>query len=260
MTTISSHKPVFFYILIRSWKAFPYFDRCIESVLHQTYKKYQILFVDDNSGYTKQQKDYIRNKLKNHIVVFNNMRKYSVRNAYELIKSYAVKNEAVVVNLDGDDWLYSKSALQIISDTYRKTSCFLTYGNCYIWDGKTDRLPQDDPGNIDNTAYSDDVIMKRTYRLEPFHPLHVRTWKVWLYKKIQKKDFLRQDGSWLRSCEDFAMFFPMMEMAGKYMHVIQTPLSVYNCATFESEVKTNFVGLLKDEFIIRRKNIYDTIE
>src|SRR3989344_2634209 len=245
----------FFYILIRSFDSFKYFDKCIDSVLAQSYKNYKILFVDDASKYNKNQTDFIKNKLEGHTVVFNKERKYSLYNAYHMINKYANEDGAVVFNLDGDDCLMDNDVLAYVNLVYQKTGCFLTYGECVHWNGKELSKPAHLIKQYTNIPYPKDVVKSNSYRNYPFLPLHPRTWKVWLFKKIKRTDFLRPDGSWLQFAEDQAMFYPMLEIAkGKYA-VMSKPLYVYNIATKNSDNKQNLIRLLKDELIIRRKTM-----
>src|SRR3972149_2305506 len=111
----------FFYILIRSWKTFDYFENCINSVFNQRYKNYKILYIDDASGYSNKQKKRIQVKLNKHIVIFNRIRKYSVYNGFYMIYNYAKKRNSICLILDGDDWLLDKNTLLYISKLYETT-------------------------------------------------------------------------------------------------------------------------------------------
>lgn len=260
MRQTSELSGVYFYVLIRSWNAFSYFDRCIGSVLAQDYSQYRILFVDDASDYTSAQKSYIRRKLQHHIVRFNHERKHSVRNAYEMLKSYADNTEGVVLNVDGDDWLYTTSALRYISYIYLKYLPWLTYGDCMLWDGKCALTRSASQFRQRcNIQYPSRIVRQASYRREQYIPLHPRSWKVWLYNRIDEKDFHRSDGSWLEYCEDMAMFFPMLETAGFHYKVLSKPLYCYNTYTSLSDVKLNPFVLYKDELEIRKKPVYAPI-
>ena len=251
---------IFFYVLIRSWNSYEYFDRCVDSILNQTYKNFKILFVDDSSNYTKKQKEYIRKKLKNHTVVFNKKRKFSVFNAYKMLRKYAENNDAIVLNLDGDDWLLGRMVLEYLAKVYSENpECLLSFGECVFWDGKKNSTPSRFVKEYTNIPYPKKVIRQNSFRKYPFSPLHPRTWKVWLFKKIRKQDLLRPDGTWLEFAEDLAMFLPMLEMAAERYKVIKIPLYVYNISSKHSDVKDNLLGLLKDELIIRKKKPYAKI-
>jgi hypothetical protein len=110
-----------------------------------------------------------------------------------------------------------------------------------------------------NLPYSKSIKKNNSYRREPFYPLHPRTWKLWLFQKIHKKDFLRPDGSWLEFAEDQAIFYPMLEMAGENFVTIKKPIYVHNFEHKNSDIKRNLLGLVKDELVIRKKPRYEPI-
>ena len=194
------------------------------------------------------------------MVLFNKYRKYSLRNAYEVLHKYATNNEAVVVNLDADDWLIDNEVLGYLADVYRRhPSLLLTYGECVFWNGKGLSLPSRFLKPYTNCAYPKSIVSLNQYRIFPFLPLHPRTWKVSLFKKIKRQDFLRPDQTWLQFAEDQAIFYPMLEIVEGNFKVLKRPLYVYNVATKESDVKKNIVGLLHDELIIRKKSCYEPL-
>lgn len=251
-------KKIFFYVLIRSWNSFEYFDRCIDSVLNQTYKNFKILFVDDASPYSKKQKTHIKESLKNHISVINKIRRYSLYNAYHMIRKYANNNDAIIFNLDGDDWLLNQNTFEVVASVYNKNpDCLLTWGECVLWDGVkiSDKPSRFVLPNV-NKSYNKKTIRENSYRLEPFYPLHPRTWKVWLFKKIKAADFKRPDGSWLQFAEDQAIYYPMLEMARGNSITINKPIYVHNFGHTDSDLNANLLGLVKDELIIRKKPKY----
>jgi len=229
-------------------------------VLNQTHKNFKILFIDDFSNYTRKQKSHIIKKLKNHTVKFNKERRHSVYNAYKMLHECTENDDAVVLNLDGDDWLFNDNVLAHLSKIYRQNpNCLLTYGECLLWGGEEYSRSSHLIKEYTNIPYPKRIIRKSAYRLEPFYPLHPRTWKVWVFKKIEKADFLRPDGSWLEFAEDQAMFLPMLEMANGRFQVIKKPLYAYNVASKHSDTKRNLIKLLKDELIIRKKKPYAPI-
>lgn len=249
----------FFYILIRHYKSFTYFDRCIDSVLEQTYRNYKILFVDDASGYSKERKRYIKNKLKNHIVIFNRDRKYSLFNAYYMIHSYAAKPNAVVLNLDGDDWLINSSSLDYLAKIYNSSDCNITYGECVIWDGHKYSKESRFMKKNTNIPYPKNITSKNMYRIHPFLPLHPLTWKVWLFKMIKMDDFLDGNGKFIQFAQDQAIFYPMIEMMGGKCKVIGKKIYSYNIETGISDIKRNVIDLIKDEITIRKKHPYEQL-
>jgi hypothetical protein len=218
---------------------------------------FTILFVDDCSDYTRSQKQYIARRLKHHVTIFNNERKYAIRNAYEVLHTYVKKNDAIILNVDGDDWLAHDNVLSSLERVYTKSHCLLTYGNCqyYSPNTKLHALPASYNSQI-NHRYPHDVEQRNAYRKYFFIPLHLRTWQHSLFKQIHKSSFLRPDGSWQRSCEDQAMYLPMLEMAYGRYEVIHDIHYVYNRENVLNENKTNLYDLLLDEVTILRQKPY----
>jgi glycosyltransferase involved in cell wall biosynthesis len=248
------------YILIRSWKCFPYLRRCLHSVRRQRDQDFTVLFIDDASGYSPAEKRYIRQTLTGQIIQFNTARKYSIRNAFEAIHTYVQDNNAIILNLDGDDWLASDTVVSTIKRTYDETACLLTYGNCQYYAPLTGKhnAVSTSFGNT-NHRYPDEIEAHNTYRNTYFIPLHLRTWNAGLFKRIQKKSFLRPDGSWQRTCEDEAMYFPMLEMAhGKYT-VLDEILYIYNIENIRGVHKSGTAEILYDELCIYRQTPYTPI-
>ena len=251
---------IFFYILVPSWRNFANFDRCIESIFSQTYKNYKIIFADDASEYSISQKRHIRETLKGHIVVFNKKRLYAVENIYKALHGYADNDNAVIVNVDGDDWLYGNNVLSTVASYYLRCNCLLTYGDCIIWDGKSmSKKLASAEKEYTNIAYPQKIHDKGSYRKELFFPLHLRTWKNWLYKMIEIDDFKDEKGNWLKYCVDMAMYFPMLEMAAGNCCVINKPLYVYNTESKYNIIKYDPIQTVREELIIRRKKPYKKI-
>jgi len=197
--------------------------------------------------------------LNGHITQFNSQRLFSTYNAYTLIHKYAKINEAVVVNLDGDDWFFGSDTLAYLAKLYQSSKCLLTYGECVFWDGYKYSKPCRLIKEHTNIPYPKTVIKDNSYRKYPFLPLHPLTWKVELFKRIAQQYLLRPDGTWLRFAQDQAIFYPMLEMAAKKCSVIKKTLYVYNVSNKHSDVRENFYQLLKDELVIRKKQPYEPL-
>lgn len=252
-------KPLHFYILVRSRNGFQYFDRCINSILKQKNSNFTIIFIDDNSKLSDQQKKHISEKLKKHIVIFNNKRKYSLRNAYEAIHQHAKKINSIVVSLDGDDWLVGDTVLSTLEKVYINRQCVATYGECLLFqNGNISQKKASEILKHTNTPYPQTVILNKSFRKHPFLPLHLRTWCTDAFKKIPKKSFLDSDGNWFKFCEDLAIFFPLLERHPKKVISIKKPLSVYNMDNDENDSKINLFPQLHDELFLRNKQIFNS--
>jgi hypothetical protein len=176
-----------------------------------------------------------------------------------MIHKYAVIPNSIVVNLDGDDYLSNPNVFNTLHEIYQYKKCLITYGNCYLErKGVVSSKPANELMNYTNVEYPPDIVKNKLFRTYPFLPLHLRTWSVSLFKKIQTKDLQNHKKEWLRYCEDLAYYFPMLEMAYSKTIVISEPLSVYRMNTQSSDIN-NVTELIKDELVIRKKKSYETI-
>lgn len=261
----SGIKPVnhiLIYVLIRSWRSFIYFDRCIDSVFNQSYKNFKILFVDDASDLTKIQKEYIKQKLKGHIYIFNKEREFAVYNGYKMIHNYANGKDSIVVNLDADDWLINNNFLSGLAKIYNKNdSPYLTYGGCLIWNGKNlVKRSKEFDYRLSNTRYPKNIEKRNSYRKVPFRVFHPMTFRTELFKKIKENDFKEDNDSWLKFCPDLASFIPMLEMANGRYKVLKNYFYAYNIENSESNLKKNLYYFIREPLIIRKKKTYGRIE
>ena len=108
--------------------------------------------------------------------------------------------EDVIVVLDGDDWLYDDAALETIAGTYARHDCWMTYGS---W-------MSNDPAHTGMQrglwpAYADDVV---DFRRATWLHTAVRTWKRWLWQRIDDRDFRDDDGLYFTVTEDQASAKP----------------------------------------------------
>lgn len=247
-----SKKLPFVYVLIRSWNAYQYFDHCVDSVLRQSYPNYQILFVDDASEYTIYQKKYITSKLKGHICVFNKKRQFPLRNAYQLINKFCTASNAIIFNLDGDDWLPHVHCLTKIAKVYYDNPLIqATYGDSYLYKSGeiVGRMSQE--REYANVPYPPQVIKDRSFRTEPFIPHHPLTWRVRAFKHIPVQQFKSQNGEWLKYCQDQSIFFALLELFPDKIICLNTPLYVYNWSNQNSTNRLYMRQVIKEELYIR---------
>lgn len=247
------------YILVRGRNASAYVERCLESILVQTYPNIKILFVDDASDYSREYRKKIKALLpKSACALWRNNRYYSLRNAYDAIHTFCDDDNAVVFNLDADDWLVGPESISLLMKEYQRHNWMFTYGSCYIWSGDTQltTLPSD---SEQNKRYPDHVIRQNSFRDYDFLPLHPRTWRVQAFKSIPIEAFKDSQGEWLRYCEDQAIYFPLLEKYSDMCGVLALSLSVYNQANPMSDVSTQLIESIKDELEIRRKPRYERV-
>lgn len=191
---------------------------CLSSLRSQTWLDWEAFVTIDPCGdRTLQQAVAARGNDARIAIALNEQRQYSMRNLIDGIARSNAAPDDVIVVLDGDDWLLHDDSLRIIARTYAQDDCWLTYGS---WVCNEPDTPGRWPG------YPDDAY---NFRSLQWLGTAVRTWKKWLWDRIDIADFRDRRGEFFRVVEDVAAMFPMMEMSTiRRIRHIAEPLLFYN--------------------------------
>jgi glycosyltransferase involved in cell wall biosynthesis len=124
-----------FSIIIPNYNNGKWLDKCLNSVLNQTYKNYEIIFVDDMS--TDNSLEVASRLLKDHKVIPLRQKRLNggARNAGIL-----EANSDYIMCLDSDDWLKHENVLQEINDILNNEDV-LFLGFDLHKDGREDLFP-----------------------------------------------------------------------------------------------------------------------
>ena len=199
------------------WNVEDYVEKCIKSVLNQNYADFKMYLIDDVS--TDNTKTIIKELIKNDnrfVLIENKEKKYKLKNIDDLLMDENLfDDEDVVIELDGDDWLYNNSVLNLIDKKYKSNkNLWLTNGSFVYSDGRFGFSSKVNPDTV---------------RTDTFLFSHLRTWKVHLWRNIEQQSFLDENRGYFKSGGDSAYCFPMVEMAGeKHYEYIPNILYVYN--------------------------------
>lgn len=195
------------------WNAERYISRCIESLQMQTYTDFEVFLIDDLStdSTVEKVKKLIDGDKRFHLIQ-NEIKKFKLRNLDELIRTF--DDEDVVVELDGDDWLYVPSVLDEIYNIYQDSSIWITNGSFMYSNGMKGFSSKCD---------------SHTIRRDAFRFSHLRTWKSFLWKNIPTENFIDVGGEYFKSGADVAYTFPLLELAGnQHYKFVPNILYVYN--------------------------------
>jgi len=179
----------------------------------------------------------------------NRTRRYAMRNLIEGIDQSCAAEQDVIVVLDGDDWFATHDALRIIRRAYRQEDCWMTYGS---WVpnrlGMRGLWPAYPEGTSD-------------FRNCEWRATAVRTWKKWLWDRIDDRDFRDAEGNYFRVTEDQAAMLPMLEMSGtERARHIPDILMVYNRISPHAVCYTRRDEMLANAEFVRRKPPYRRLE
>lgn len=203
-----------FIILVTQRNAAPYIRKCLDSVLMQTYKNYEVIIMDDDSDdgtWEIIQKEYSLFQ-----AIHTSKQQYHIANFIAGINLMATDKEDVIAFLSGDDSLYSDDVLAYLNEVYQK-EIWLTYGNFIRTSGLHGKgcFP---------------ILDTQSYRRSGnWFASHLVTCRKKLFDAIKKEDLLYVNGHYPNNSFDCAMLYPMIEMCGqKHMRFIDKVLYVYN--------------------------------
>ena len=174
---------------------------CLQSIENQNYTNYDVVIVNDGGKKTDHIKIFISDKynytfinLDQHLREGHSKWKFTEYIQHN-IDTYS-SNDIVII-IDGDDYLYTNNALEIINDVYIETNCWITYGN-HI--GKYNS----------STQYNKDISCLRK---EPWVFSAPRTFKIEFIKHLKKEFFIYED-EYIKKASDVALMFPLIELCG----------------------------------------------
>ena len=207
-----------FNIIVPVFNAEEYIEKCLNSIIKQSYKNYQVNVIDDcSTDYSYELALEICNGYDNFHISKNPRRLGALNNINKLL-SLNIKEPSKTINIlvDGDDYLYSGDVLDILYEKYKNTNCLITYGSHLSSKG------------IQGKKYPRFIRNLNLYRKYFWYASHLKTFRHDLWLSINKSDFLTHNGNYFSVASDLAIMFPMLEMAGDRQEFIKEVLYVYN--------------------------------
>lgn len=239
-------------VITASYKNARWYQRNLDSIFAQKYTNYTLYYTDDaspdNTGELVAQ--YIQEKKMEHKVKLtrNTERQGALANQYRMI--HACPDNAIILIVDGDDWLAHDHVFAYINSVYSQHDVWLTYGQYQEW-------PSGAYGF--NRAIPKQVIEQNTLRNQYSAFSHLRTYYAWLFKKIKLED-LMIDGKFLAMSGDIAVMLPMTEMARDHFAFITDVLYIYNGANDINDHKVSKQTQRNIDLWVRSRPPYAKIE
>ena len=230
--------------------------KCILSIGSQAYDgRWECIIIDDASEDGTQEaigsvissmSHELRQKFK---VKLNSERVGALKNFIDGFKALGSDDEpeSVLVQVDGDDWLYGPMVFQIIKSAYEQTGCWMTWGSYVEW-------PSGAPGIA--RPIPQEWHVNRDYRSQQWVTSHLRTFKSHLWNSIKDEDLRDSSGEYYDVTSDLAHMFPMIEMAGARSCFIPYVLYCYNRNNPLSDDKIYRERQLRFEREIRNRPSY----
>ena len=249
-----------FIILVTSYNDEDWVEYNLASILNQTYSNYKVMYYNDASEDNTYQK--VLNIVEDNPKFTLHNRNENKGALYSYLKCLdTLEDEDILVCLSGDDWLFNDDVLENLNNFYNENDVWMTYGKFYCWDGVSDITE----GNPQNTAYPEFVHKHKLYRKDTWRASHLRTFKGFLVKKLDKNIFKSNlDSKYYDHAADLAMSFPCLEMCGKdKIGVVDFPSYVYNVAPTQQTRTRDREQNPNNKFYeieIRNRKNYKTLE
>jgi glycosyltransferase involved in cell wall biosynthesis len=224
-----------FKIIIPSYNNSEWVEYNIASVLNQIYTNYEVLYIDDGSDDNTYDKalSIIKDDNRWKIIKRDENKGGTYNYFFGESIDFLGSDEDVIVHLDGDDWLFDEEVLKNLNEFYISRNVWMTYGKFYCYTG-SDKIAEAYP---QNTPHPDFVIENKLFRRDTWRASHMRTYKTFLYKKLDLNDlYSKIDGKLFWHAADLAFQFPFLEMCPKdKIGVLDFPSYVYNQAPKNQE-------------------------
>jgi len=234
-------------ILTAAYNCEQYIEKCIFSIMSQSFKDFNCYIMDDMS--TDKTVELIKKSIKNdprfHLIE-NKSKMYPPGNYNQVINGLNLDDEEICVEVNGDDWLANPKALSVINEAYKDSDVWVTSGSFKYHDGR--------PG------FNRPLESTKNLRRSSFTLSHLRTWKSWLWKKIDVEDLKDENGNFWPVAGDVAFIWPMVEMAGlNHFKFIPEILYIYNEGNPINDHKVNYQSVIKNHQILANKPPYNEL-
>lgn len=203
-------------VLTTAYNCENYIEKCLYSLMSQKYKDFTCYITDDMStdNTVNKIKEIIKED-KRFILIENHIKLYQGGNYDQIIRWRSIPGDEICVEVDGDDWMPNSNCLSKINDVYQDPNIWMTSGSFKYSDGRH---------GFNTPITSIDNIRKSSFTLS-----HMRTWKSWLWKKIEEKDLKDNEGKYYSVAGDLSFMWPMIEMCGiEHFKFIEDVLYIYN--------------------------------
>ena len=215
-----------FIILVTAYNDEKWVEYNLASILNQSYSDYKVIYYDDASEDNTYQKviDIVKDNSKFFPIKRKN-NKGALHSYIECIDE--LEDEDILVCISGDDWLFDENVLEKLNNFYNENDVWMTYGKMYCWGNHEDNVIEATP---QNTPYPDFTHSNKYYRKDIWRASHLRTFKGFLLKTLDKDIFKSNlDSKYYDHAADLAVSFPCLEMCGKdKIGVVDFPTYVYN--------------------------------
>lgn len=204
-------------------------DRCVQSLLVQHDPSWRAFIVDDDSSDgSRERLEGLAAREPRLTILSSHHRRFTLGSRLAAAAAAIDAGAEILVALDLDDWLHGRGVVGHLRSLYADPEVWLTYGSFRKYEPQRHwlRLRRKlRPAR----PYSVDEFEGTGLRQAPWLATHLRSWRADLMLRLERSWLRADDGGILTACEDQALMFPMLEMAGhEHARFVRRPLYVYN--------------------------------
>ena len=235
-----------FNIVVPLFNAEKYIEKCLNSIINQSYKRFQVQVVDDCSGDSSYEIASSICKQNKNLKISRNSRRIGALNNIHNLLNKKIKDPTKTVDLliDGDDYLYSGDVLNILKEKYIQTNCLITYGSHMSSKG------------VQGKKYPRLIRKFNLFRKYFWYASHLRTFRHDLWLALNPQDLLNKNKEYYSVAWDLAIMLPLLEMAGNRQEFISEVLYAYNDTNPISDHRIRRKEQILAAREIRQKKIY----
>lgn len=204
-------------ILTTLYNSENYIERCLYSIMSQTFKDFKCYITDDLS--TDNSVNIVKKIIETDdrfILIENSEKLYQPGNYDQVIRyNENISNDEICVEVDGDDWLPDSKTLERINNVYNDPNVWIANGSFRYSNGMS--------------GFSKKQLNFESIRTQRFTASHIRTWRAFLWRNILEDDLKDEDGTYWKVTGDLSFMYPMLEMSGEEHYTFMKDINyVYN--------------------------------
>ena len=236
-------------ILTGFYNAEKYIERCIASIMTQSYKDFKCYITHDLStdNSVKLVKEMIEGDNRFILVDDNEKKLYQAGNFDKVIRNNPdISDNELLIEVDGDDYLPNSRVFERINELYKNDNVWIANGSFKYHTGQ--------PGFASKQTNFNNL------RSTNFTASHIRTWRAFLWRNIKEEDLRDENGDYWQWSGDLCFMFPMLEMAGEEHYRFMNEINyIYNAENPLNEHKVDMSMVTNHATRIRNKKPYSKL-
>ena len=236
-------------ILTGFYNAEQYIERCISSIMGQSFTDFKCYITHDLStdNSVKLIKEMIEGDDRFILIDDNEKKLYQTGNFDKVIRNNPnISDNEVLVEVDGDEYLPDGDVLKRIDGLYKDQNIWIANGSFRYHNG---------PVGFSSKQTNFHILRKTNFTAS-----HIRTWRAFLWRNIKEEDLRDENGDYWQWSGDLCFMFPMLEMAGEEHYTFMSEVNyVYNAENPINEHKVDMSMVTDHAIRIRNKQPYQKL-